>query len=276
MRESKSLLSLALGSGLLLSVLPASGATMTVDTTEPTGALVSNPHSPFATGMLGPLGERDTFTTAFSAAGGYGSRGQTFLMPDNPTGDAWNLSAITVRADANPDGSGVAQDFSTGGPHTLKLWVFQWAPSDNANTGTQWNAGDGSNDDDPFDGTGITNFLVNGETFDVTRAFSGEFLHFATPGLQVAENTAYGYLLSFQSAGATGLRLDQVRDGTAPTGQAYPDGAFLRSDATAHSFGQSGDDMVFYVEATPVPEPAAAAGLLAVASFAIPFSRRRR
>ena len=280
MKQSKSLLSLALGSALLPAAV-ASGATLTVNTIEPTGAVVANPHTTFTTATPGPLGQRDTFTTAFSAAAtsGVEDRGQSFLMPDNPTGPAWDVSAVTIRADANPDGTGFNQDFSSGGPHSLRLWIFEWNPSNSAATGTNWTAGDGSADGDAFDGTGITNFLVNGEVFDVTRAFSGEFLHFNTPGVQFLENTAYGYLVRFESPSTTGLRFDQVRDGTAPTGEAYPNGAFVRSDSSGTNvqpFGPSGDDMVFYVSATPIPEPAAATGLLAAASLATPFVRRRR
>ncbi len=225
MRQSKVFLSLALGTGLLLPAVVASGATMTINTTEPVGAVIANPHTTFTTATPGPLGERDTFTTAFSSAATSGreDRGQTFQMPDNPTGPAWDLSAVTIRADANPDGSGFAQNLAAAaGTHSLRLWIFEWNPSSSASTGTQWTAGDGPADNDPFDGTGITNFLVNGELFDVSRAFSGEFLHFNTPGVQLNENTGYGYLVSFESPGTAGLRFDHVRDGTAPTGRRPP------------------------------------------------------
>ena len=279
MRQSKSFLSLAVGTGLLLPAVAASGATMTINTTEPVGAVVSNPHTSFTTAAPGPLGQRDTFTTAF-ADPAYGARGQSFTMPDNPTGDAFDLSAITIRADANPDGTGgnqPAPNTAAAGTHTLRLWVFAWNPGTDANVGSQWILGDGSSDGDPFDGTGITSFLVNGDSFDISRSFSGEFLHFNTPGVQLAENTAYGYLVALESTvDSTELRFDQVRDGAVTTGEGYTGGAFIRSDAAAHTHNQSGDDMVFYVEATPIPEPAAAAGLLAMASLAIPLSRRRR
>jgi hypothetical protein len=62
-------------------------------------------------------------------------------------------------------------------------------------------------------------------------------------------------LLSFESAGTAGLRLDQTRDNTAPTGQAYGAGANLRSQSTAHEINNNGDDLVFYVEATAIPSP---------------------
>ena len=273
-------LSVALA-GLVLPVVSAGAATLTIDTTEPTGAavVIANPHT-FFTGTgtpadVGPLGERDTFTTVFSPAGGFGSRGQTFLMPDNPTGTAWDVSALTIRADANASGTGVAQNFSTGGPHALRLWVFAWSPVGDANDGTQW-TGDGSSDGDPFDGTSITSFAVNGEAFDVTRTFGGEFLHFSTPGVQFAENTAYGLLLSFESAGTTGLRLDETRDQVAPTGQTYAAGGMLRSQSAANDVNNNGDDLVFYVEATAaVPEPAGAA-LFGLASLMTLATRRRR
>jgi hypothetical protein len=260
----------------VVSALPAAAATLTFDATEPTGAsvVIANPHS-FHTGSgtdFGPVGDRDTFTTA----GATTSRGQSFLMPDNATGTAWDLASVTIRADATAaTGSGVAQDFSGGA--TLRFWLFELAPSNDANSGAQWVAGDGISDGDPLDGTGVTNVLVNGQTFDATRNFSGEFMHFATPGLQVNENTAYGLLVSFTpSTGTTGLRLDQVRDNvTAPNGESYLNGAHFQSNDTANTFGSNGDDMVFYVEATAVvPEPAGAA-LFGLGSLALLRARRR-
>jgi hypothetical protein len=285
MKSVKSFALLTLGSGMLLPALAADGAALTVDTTEPTGSSVAiaNPHSSFASGNLGPLGERDTFTRVSTAAdgGGLGLRGQTFLMPDNPTGASWDLSALTIRADANPDGTGVAQSLSANGPNALTLWVFEWTPDANANDSTSWDAGDGASDGDPFDGTGITNFLVNGESFDITRNFSGEFLHFNTPGVQLAENTAYGLLIGFSSTGTgTRFQTDQIRDNGSATGapntvsgESYAAGAFLRSDAGLNDLGSSGDDMVFYVQAAPVPEPTAIA---AVGLATLGLLRRRR
>jgi hypothetical protein len=268
-----SILSLA----VILPLGSVQAATLTINTGEPTGAgvVIANPHSTFSSGTPGPLGERDTFTTIFPVSAGAGSRGQSFLMPNNPSGTSWDLSAVTLRADANTNGSGVAQDLSSGGPHTLKVWIFEWNPNTDANNGTQWSLGDGAADNNPFNGTNVTNFLVNGESFDVTRTFSGEFLHFNTPGVQLTANTAYGILLSFESLPA-GFKLDDVRDGTAPNGQSYPSGGILRSDTSANSVGSNGDDLVFYVEATPeVPEPATAT-LLGLASIALVASHGRR
>jgi hypothetical protein len=242
-----------------LSALSATAASLSVNTTEPTGSqvIISIPHSPF-TGTapsIGPLGERDTFTTISTPAGGFGDRGQTFLMPTNVSGVFWDVSAITIRADATANGTGFAQDLSAT-PSTLKLWVFEWNPNTDSKVGTQWTAGNGSSDGDPFSGTGINNFLINGELFDITRAFNGEFLHFSTPGLQLTENRAYGALVSLTAGPTTGFRLDDVRDNVSPNGQVYPDGGIIRSDATVNAFNSNGDDIVFYVEAVAVvPEP---------------------
>ncbi|HEX5471378.1 MAG TPA: hypothetical protein VFW73_05805 [Lacipirellulaceae bacterium] len=276
MQSLKRFALLILSSAILLPSASLHAATMTINTTEPAGpgVVIANPHTTFTSGSPGPLGQRDTFTTIFPVSAGVGSRGQSFLMPNNPVGSSWNLGAITLRADANPNGTGVAQNLSSGGPNTLKLWIFEWNPNTDATDGTQWALGDGAADNDPFNGTSVTNFLVNGESFDVTRTFSGEFLHFNTPGVQLAENTAYGILLSFESLPA-GLKLDSIRDGMAPTGQSYPTGGILRSDSASNSVGSNGDDLVFYVEATPVPEPAAAT-LLGLASIALLASHRRR
>ena len=278
MQNRKPFSLLTLLSAILLPFGSLHAATLTIDTTEPTGpaVVIANPHTTFTTGSPGPLGERDTFTTVLPAGASVGSRGQSFLMPDNPIGSSWDLGAITVRADASANGNGVAQDLTVGGPNTLKLWIFEWNPGTDANDGAQWILGDGAGDNDPFNGTNVTNFLVNGESFDVTRTFSGDFLHFNTPGVQLAENTAYGILLSFESLPA-GFKLDDVRDGAAPTGQSYPNGGILRSDSASNSVGSNGDDLVFYVEATQaVPEPATATIILGLGSIALLASRRRR
>lgn len=265
---------LMLGAALLPAV-SSRAAVMTINTTEPSGALISVPHSPFNSSTPGPVGERDTFTTAFPPTT-YGSRGQTWTMPDNPSGTTFNLNAVTIRADVTtpPAAPRATQDFSSDAPGDLKLWIFQWNPSTNANTNTNWIAGDGSSDLDPFDGTGISVFPVNGETFDINRTFNGEFIHFSTPGVVLNENMAYGLLVSYTGSNTAGLILDQVRDDTAPNGQTYLNGASLRSDASANTEGASGDDLVFYVEATAVPEPALA-GLGLALLAALPARRRR-
>jgi hypothetical protein len=267
--------SLSIGGALSMS---AATATLQVTPTEPASdVVVSLPHSFYtasAPGGPGPFGERDTFTTIFPATAGtgVGARGQTFQMPVTSQG-LWDVSAISVRADANTGGDGANQDLSTA-TTTLKLWVFGWNPNTAGNTGTQWTTGDGVGDGDPFDGTGISNFLINGQTFDITRTFSGEYLSFQTPGLQFNSGEAYGVLFWIDTSITTGFRLDVVRDGVAPNGQTYPDGALLRSDNLANSFNQNGDDLVFYIQATPVPEPSSMA-FLGLGTLAITLLRRR-
>lgn len=261
---------------IFLSALAADAASLVVDSNEP-GAqvIVSNPHSFFANTNSSPLGERDTVTQVFSAAGGYGARGQSFVTPEISVGSLWNVSAITVRADANAAGTGTSQDLS-GSPSSLKLWVFKWNPGNDGNDGTQWTSGNGEADGNAFDGTGVDTFLINGEEFDVTRSFSGEFLHFVTPGLQLDGNSAYGFLLSFESD-LTSFRLDDVRDNALPTGQTYGNGGLLRADDTVNSFGSNGDDLVFYVQATTVavPEPATI-GIFAIGALALASVRLRK
>jgi hypothetical protein len=279
----------ALLASLAVFAFPAASVladSLIIDTTEPTGSnvIVSIPHTthsgtPTANPDLGPLGERDTFTTVFpvSAGTGIGDRGQTFLVPTNPTGPTWTLNSLTVRADAQPGGGGVSQDFSANGPNSFKLWVFEWNPNTDANNNTQWILGDGiGSDNDPFDGTGITNFLVNGATFDATHAFSGEYLHFdlSTTAPTLNNNTAYGMLLAFEQV-AAGFKLDDVRDGQAPNGQYYANGAILRADNTTQALNSNGDDIVFYVNATPSPEPTSAA-LFGVGACALLTQRRHR
>lgn len=266
-----------------LAVLPTvhsfAADTLTFDATEPTGAsiVVANPHSTATSSNRGPFGERDTFTTVFpTEASAPGDRGQTFTMPTNPSGDTWDLNTLTIRADANADGSGVTQNLSTS-TNTMKLWLVQWNPSDNANSGTNWVAGNGISDGDPFNGTGISNFLINGEQFDVTHNFSGDFMHFnlGSSGVKLSNNTAYAFIVSFESA-TSGIKLDSIRDDTAPTGEVYALGAFLRADNTTQTFNAGpGDDLVFYVDATPSPEPASLA-LFGIGSMVVLSKRTRR
>ena len=275
MQSDKLFALFVLSSAILLPFGSLHAATLTINTTEPTGpgVVIANPHTTFTSGSPGPLGERDTFTTIFPVSAGAGSRGQSFFMPNNPVGPSWDC-AITLRADANAAGTGAAQDLSSGGPNTLKLWIFEWNPNTDATDGTQWTLGNGAADNDPFNGTNVTNFLVNGESFDVTRTFSGEFLHFNTPGVQLAENTAYGIILSFESL-AAGFKLDDVRDGMRPTVNPIQT-ADTRSDTSSNSVGSNGDDLVFYVEATSVvPEPATAT-LLVLGSMALLASPRKK
>src|SRR3954447_3152142 len=85
---------------IVLTAVSSRAAVMTIDTTEPTGAAVvaQTRHSTFTSASPGPLGERDTFTTAF-ASPTFGSRGQTWTMPDNPDGATFDLSGVTIRTD---------------------------------------------------------------------------------------------------------------------------------------------------------------------------------
>ena len=234
--------------------------------------VASNAHTNFTTASPDPVtGARDTFTNVGTTAQGFGHRGQTFTVGNNPDGTVFDLNSIGIRTDVNTSDQGFAQSF-TGG--TLTLWIFEWSPNDATNA-SQWTTGDGMADSLPFDQTGITNFLVNGEQFAINQSFSGEYLRFSTTGVQLNENTAYAYLLAFDVAGANGLRLDQVRDGTAPTGQSYTGGAFLQVSDTANTHNASGDDMVFFVEATAVvPEPTGAA--LGLGALCLLAARRRR
>jgi hypothetical protein len=258
---------------------------LTVDATEPTGSsiIAFNPHSTHTGGGspadLGSLGERDTFTTIFpAAASAPGDRGQTFTVPSNPYADTWDLNAITLRADVGTTTqTGVPQDFSSG-TNSMKLWVVEWNPNTDANSGTNWTAGDGiGSDGDPFDGTGISNILVNAESFDVSRSFSGDFMHFnlGASNAKLKNNIAYAFIVAFE-ADTAGFKLDSVRDNVSPNGQSYAFGAILRADNTSQTINSgSGDDLVFYVDATPSPEPATAA-FLGVGSIMMLSKRTRR
>jgi hypothetical protein len=265
-----------------VGVLPAGSVladSLTFDTTEPTANLVAfTKHSNGSPTAPDSVGARDTFTTVFPQDANNinrGDRGQTFTTPDNPTGTTWGLSTITIRSER-------AADF-TATTHTMKLSIAEWNPSNDANDDSQFGLGDGSDDQDDFDGTGAT-VLLNRGAFDITHNFTaGEFMHFnlSTSNLHLKENTAYAFVIAIDASDATGFRLDDVRDlDGATNGEPYALGGIVRVNGGAtpvQDVGSNGDDLVFYVEATPTPEPASATlfGLGSLAMLAKRSPRRR-
>jgi hypothetical protein len=270
---------LTIFASLAAVALPAVSAladSLTFDTTEPSGSVIAVPHTTFTTANPGPQGQRDTFTTISPQDANNinrGDRGQTFTMPDNPSGPTWALSTITIRSDR-------AADFSLT-THTAKLSIAEWNPNNDANDDAPFGLGDGADDQDDFDGTGAT-VLLNRAAFDMTHNFAaGEFMHFnlGTSNLHLKENTAYAFVIAIDATDATGFRIDDIRDTTGSAdGEVYSLGGIIRVNGGAtpvQDVGSNGDDLVFYVNATPSPEPTSAA-LFGLGSLVMLSRRTRR
>ncbi|MGJ8695565.1 MAG: Ig-like domain-containing protein [Verrucomicrobiaceae bacterium] len=224
---------------LNISAIPGTGPTLTVDTTLPASGPVSHP-------------DNTSYTTTFGAfsANPYFARGQTFTTAD--TGDAntqWNVTEIALRSKA-------LRNFGPG--DNIRLWVFEWLPSANANDDSNWttNAGlvesDGLSDGDPLDGTTMGAVLVDGLDYSLPASIAdGDYLHFGIPNaLTLNENSAYGTFFEFIDAdGATGDTDVRLGIGNA----SYPGGSMLRTtDTTNTSFTQ---DLTLFVSGTPIPGP---------------------
>lgn|GEM_PF-4358596 len=115
------------------------------------------------------------------------ARGNTFVTVDNPAGDGWDMTTLTIRKQNSTEG---LQTFDN---DTLKLWVFE-------GTGAMWAAGDGSGDSDMFDGTGITNILVDGEAFTLDGAIADDsYIHLTLDStVYLKENTTYMFLGKYE------------------------------------------------------------------------------
>jgi len=176
-------------------------------------------------------------------------------MPDIADGGAvWSIDEIAIVADET-------RDFTLLPNAQISLWVFPWNRAD-ANDLSLWEGGDGAADPEgPFDGTGVSGFLVNQDAVAANRIFSdGDFLHFQfSAPLLLVENLAYGFLLSFNDGnGALGqdLRIQQSRDNTNPKGESYPNGTVLAPQPATHVNGsQESDDLRFYIVGTASAVP---------------------
>lgn len=129
----------------------------------------------------------NSFTRIFadeSFAGGNNNhgRGSVFVLGENPNGDEFRVDSIMLRKNT-------PQSFTNS---TLTLTLFE-------GTAEQWDMGDGDNDGDFFNGTGITNVILDAEPF----ALSGEVLGLDlmvfqfSPPLMLAENSDYGFLVQY-------------------------------------------------------------------------------
>lgn len=218
--------------GMALAALlchTSQGATVVADTTEP-GA------GPLTLSTYG------SYTRIFSANNNFGhSRGQSFVTADSGAGSGWEVSELALRAQAN-------QTFGTG--DTIKLWLFEWDPSDDATYMTNWVTGDGIYDDgDPLDGTTMGAVLIDGAIYDMPASVSsGDYLHFPfdTP-LSLEGSTAYGVFFQFLDAddGTEGAAYMQVGIGSGTS--TYAEGNQLRTIPSPSSNTYHEQDLTLYL-----------------------------
>lgn len=226
-----------------ISAVAVAPLVVIADTTAPGAGPVSHPTN-------------GSFTKTFGqfSTNPYWGRGQTFTAAD--TGDAntrWSVTELALLAKS-------AQTFGPG--DTIRLWVFEWLPSSNANDMINWTtdaelvASDGLADGDLLDGTTVGQILVNAVDYSMPASIAnGDYLHFPMANaLELDENTAYGTFFQFIDAdGSTGGTFVQL--GIGAGGSTYPGGRQLRTtDVTNDSFDQ---DMTFFVTGTAIPGPPA-------------------
>lgn len=239
-------------------------ATLVSNTTAPTDVLVGQSNNSSWTASFSDGTSGENFST---------TRGQTFLMGD--TGDAntqFAVTSITVQKNGT---------FTYDANSALTLWVFEWSSND-GNNDAGWNNGtseDGIADGDPFDGTTISNILVNGEVSSIANQTlsNNDYLHFSfgTP-LLLDENKTYAYLIGFNGLDTSGTSSNnrfQFKQGPNPSsGNVYADGAIVQSSTTSNSIDLS-REMTFWVSGTVIPEPSAA--LLGALGTLLLLRRRR-
>ena len=172
------------------------------------------------------------------------TRGNTFLMPENSSGTTWSLSELAVRKRSNYSENNTND--------TIKLWLFEWDPDTDGTNTANWVYGDGIGDDDPLDGTGMTNLLVDGEVFDLPASISDdEYLHFDYSGspLILKENTAYGFLLQYRTDGTAGAgSINFTLEAGNPGG--YADGILLGLTTSTNSVIDT-QDLAFWIVTLP-------------------------
>ncbi len=223
--------------GLLFNGVVVGEVTLVKDRVVPSGDVIIEQN------------QDNSYTTVFDPdstnSNADADRGQTFTMPEIAgLKNGWAVREITVVADD-------ARDFTARPDAKLKIWVFQW-PSADGNDRSQWVNSDGVADGDPFDGTGISQFLIHGEEVGANFAcVAGDFIHFRfDEPLLMKENQAYGFLLSFDDYSSAGedLRIDVYR---LSPGNTYPGGFNLIAQRTdVNSSNELKDDLRFFVVGT--------------------------
>ncbi|MDP0490394.1 MAG: hypothetical protein Q7Q71_05030 [Verrucomicrobiota bacterium JB023] len=191
----------------------------------------------------------NSFTTITDADGGASHRGQSFQIPLDLSPDApvWNVDTLTVVSQAE-------RDLSTSPDAEISLWLFEMPNASDPNNLSEWNNLDGVSDGDPFDGSGVTNFIFNRATVPANVSLNaGTHLQFHfSPSLRLNPGRAYGFLLALDdktTETSANIRLRVFRDNSAPLGESYPNGKFLGIGASSNSAVQNSDDLSFFLQA---------------------------
>ncbi|MBT3193850.1 MAG: hypothetical protein HN341_15000 [Verrucomicrobia bacterium] len=131
----------------------------------------------------------------------------------------------------------------------LRLNVFSWSPTNDADDVTEWTLGDGTGDDDLVSGTGMT--LLYSENFDLPSGLLdiGTFLHFdLNTNIALSANTAYGFTVEYLyggNGGATIMNYMRFND------DIYEEGRQVGATTNANTHVGSAD-LAFYVGDTVV------------------------
>lgn len=227
-----SIFSFFFGMAAFIALSGASAGTLVIDTNEPTGPntpIYSAPHDVNLPGLV-EVGN-----------------GQTFI-----TSTAFDLARITlVKASSQGYGAG----------SMLRLNIFAWNPTTDANDVSSWGSGNGTADGDPLNDTGMTSLFS--QDFDLTGLTIGEheFIHFnLDTTIPLATNTAYGFTSEF-IYGGSGVGNINYRYDRGIGGDVFAGGTFIATTTSANN-NTANRNMAFYLSdvAAVVVEPPAPLG----------------
>ena len=220
-----------------ISAIAESIPEVTADNIVPGAGPVSHPTSASFTRMFG-----------VNSTNPFWSRGQSFTAAD--TGDAnskWSVTEVALQS---------KQDQTFGPGDEIKVWIFEWLPTANANDAINWTTNDGLvesdglSDGDPLDGTSIGAILVDGLRYNMPLSVANnDYLHFefANP-IELNENAAYGAFFEFIDADDGTVGATSVRIGIGAGSSTYAGGTELRTTDTINE--TANEDLTFFVTGT--------------------------
>jgi predicted esterase len=214
-----------------------------------TGSLIIDTIEPAASNS--PISSA-SYDTNISGASDVGN-GQSFI-----TTNAFDLAQITLV-------KGSDQDYQAGS--VLRLTLFAWNPAHDANDISEWAKGDGIDDDDPLNGTGMT--LLFSEDFDVPYGGidTGDYIHFNLgTNIALSANTAYGFTSEFIYGLAGGSQNINYKLERGFGGDVFAGGTFIATTTTANN-NTANRNLAFYlsdVGAEAAEPPPDSVGSLAI------------
>ena len=160
------------------------------------------------------------------------ANGQSFI-----TVDAFDLTSIALV-------KGVSQTYTSGSK--LRLNFFTWNPTNDANDVSAWALGDGTADEDPLNGTGMTSLFS--QDFDLPAGSIGatNFIHFNLgTNIALSANTAYGFTSEFIFGGSGANNINYMRH-NGVGGDVFADGKQIGTTTNSNNNGGNAN-MAFYV-----------------------------